>query len=604
MTVLVWSITINSYVTKSCLDQSLTQRILSLFVACSFILFGCASSKQQEDIGAIIEAIDQSANNIMEDGIDAPEMGDDTSTATMHLEQEELADLEIEFEEGLLSCNLQNAGLQDVIERITELTDLELIFSGRIYGRINAKFSDKALHEGLELIFHTTRYTLEEKEGVYVISRRTNLEETDVMFHEVRPRYLTGEELTGQIGAYYGLNPALQYSARTEEGDLEEDAELLYKEPVNFLLYGDAKDFGVYSTIEEEIGLEYFRGPISLKIKDVRVTKALGRNVLFVSGPDKQVDQLLDLIAVLDQKVQQVMIETWLVEYDENALKEGGVDLTEGLLGKVANFSFGSTSTEILDLPAILRGSYTKRKNIPAGLADRLVGVKDGRLVPEKRLVDYGLGDLVEALGVWSSTESPEGLRDSETDWGELPILSQYTIRLQALIDENKLTVVSKPYIVVRSGRLARISSAADQFVIASDPTSEFASGTLEQVETKTSFNIIPTVISDNLIQVQMSLEQSAFTAPAPGAVLGTNKNTASTTLTVANGETFVLGGIRSSIHSTRERGVPILSKIPLIKYLFSASGTSEESKKVNFYITPHLLPLKDRIFEESFQEN
>ena len=569
---------------------SLTQRILSLFVACSFILFGCTSSKQQEDIGAIIEAIDQSAENIMEDGIDALEMG-------------ELADLEIEFEEGLLSCNLQNAGLQDVIERITELTDLELIFSGRIYGRINAKFSDKALHEGLELIFYTTRYTLEEKEGVYVISRRTNLEETDVMFHEVRPRYLTGEELTGQIGAYYGLNPALQYSARTEEGDLEEDAELLYKEPVNFLLYGDAKDFGVYSTIEEEIGLEYFRGPISLKIKDVRVTKALGRNVLFVSGPDKQVDQLLDLIAVLDQKVQQVMIETWLVEYDENALKEGGVDLTEGLLGKVANFSFGSTSTEILDLPAILRGSYTKRKNIPAGLADRLEVVKAAEYASDSDL-KVSLDYLTDALGVWSSAESPEGLRDSETDWGELPILSQYTIRLQALIDENKLTVISKPYIVVRSGQLARISSAADQFVIASDPTSEFASGTLEQVETKTSFNIIPTVISDNLIQVQMSLEQSAFTAPAPGAVLGTNKNTASTILTVANGETFVLGGISSSIHSTRERGVPILSKIPLIKYLFSASGTSEESKKVNFYITPHLLPLKDRIFEESFQEN
>ena len=291
------------------------------------------------------------------------------------------------------------------------------------------------------------------------------------------------------------------------------------------------------------------------------------------------------------------------MEYDENALQESGIDLAEGLLGKVANFSFGSTATEILDLPAILRGSYTNRKNIPAKLAERLNEVKDSDYAVPKNLKAVGLLDLQESLGLWSSTEPPEGLRDLDADWGMLPILSQYTIQLQSLIDENKLTVLSKPYIVVRSGQLARISSAADQFVIASDPTSEFSSGTLEQVETKTSFNIVPTVISDNLIQIQMSLEQSAFTAPAPGAVLGTNKNTASTTLVVANGETFVLGGIKSSIQSTRERGVPFFSKIPIIKLFFSASGTSSESKKVNFYITPHLLPLKDKIFEERLLE-
>ncbi|MBI1925868.1 hypothetical protein HYR99_16660 [Candidatus Poribacteria bacterium] len=306
--------------------------------------------------------------------------------------------------------------------------------------------------------------------------------------------------------------------------------------------------------------MKYFRGPIGLKVKEARVMKAVGRNILYISGPSPQVNALLDLIAVLDQKMYQVM--TWLVEYDDNALKEAGIDLSEGLMGKVANFSFGTTSTEIFNLPAILRGTYTNRKKFSLKLLDEL----------------------------------------SLTDSNEAAFLTKYTLQLQALMDENKLTVTSKPYIIVRSGQLARISAASEQFVVASDPRFRDV-GTLEQVETKTSFNIIPTVVSDNLIQIKMGLEQSAFTAPAPGAVLGTNKNTAHTTLTVANGETFVIGGIQSSTQATGKRGVPILSKIPLIKSLFRASTKSTKNIKVNFYVRPRIMlnlpPIKGGIIEE-----
>jgi type IV pilus assembly protein PilQ len=531
--------------------------IYQLFFTFILILISACASTQKEKPEDIISAIQQATEEEAEVPSPAslPEMESEALEAVSTLKEEKPAGVDIKFEDGKLSCELKNADLREVISKIAELTEMEFVSSTNIYGRINANFADKELQDGLELILDTAGYSLEEKDGVYVISRSETTEETGVKFHEVQPKYVSAEELISQIASYYGLNPALQYSALTKEGELEDNSqeEQLAQEPSSFLVYGDATEFDIYSTIiEEEIGMRYFRGPVSLKVKDLRLMKAIGRNSIYISGPTAQVDKLLELIAVLDQKMPQVMIETWLVEYDDNALKEAGIDLSEGLLGKVSDFAFGTVSTEIFDLPAILRGMYVNKQKIPP---------------------------------------AEEGLLEEEKT------ITQYTIALQALMDKNKLTISSKPYIVVRSGMLARISAASEQFVIASSPGG-IVSGELEQVETKTSFNIIPTVISDNLIQIKMNLEQSAFTAPAPGAVLGTNKNTANTALTVANGETIVIGGINSSRQSISERGVPLLSKIPLIKYLFSAATKSTESRKVNFYVTPHILPVKKGIIK------
>lgn len=519
-----------------------------------FFIFGCASTQHKKE-DDILAAIDKATREGLELQVDVSEIESEALEMVATNKEEEPSGVKIELKDDKLDCDLKNADLRDVISKIAKLSGINFIFSGNIYGRINAKFEAKELEAGLGLILNAAGYSLDEKDGVYVISKTEAeiSETTEVKFHEVQPKYISAEELISQIASYYGLNPALQYSALSKEGDLEDDSEQLDKEPGSFLVYGDATEFDVFNDIEQEIGMRYFRGPISLKVRNIRVIKANGRNALYLSGATAEVDKILELIAVLDQKAPQVMIETWLVEYDDNALKEFGIDLSEGLLGKVSNFTFGASSTEIFNLPAILRGMYINKKKIPLKLQEEF---------------------LIE----------PE-------------VLTKYTLALQSLMDKNKLRVSSKPYIVVRSGMLARISAASEQFVVASNPKIDV--GSLEQVETKTSFNIIPTVISDSLIQIKMNLEQSAFTTPAAGAVLGTNKNTANTTLTVTNGETIVIGGINSSSQSTGERGIPILSQIPLIKYLFSAYKSSTESKKVNFYVTPHILPIKKGIIVE-----
>ena len=175
--------------------------------------------------------------------------------------------------------------------------------------------------------------------------------------------------------------------------------------------------------------------------------------------------------------------------------------------------------------------------------------------------------------------------------------------RIHSLIDENSLTIMSKPYVVVSNGAQAFISAATEQYVIAALPGEQLATGSLQQVETRISFVILPTIVSDDRIHIQLNVEQSEFTTPRYNAALATNRNIARTSLVVADGETIVIGGVNSSREATGNRGIPVLRSIPVLKHIFGASKNSSSSRRVNFYITPHILPLKEEIVMEKIVE-
>lgn len=462
--------------------------------------------------------------------------------------------LHITIEDNKLSCNLINADLRETLLKIAELTQLQFVFAENIYGRVNAKFNNLELEDGIYLILDTAHYVFEKETGVYTIHRAPDAPDR-IKYHEVRLRYVPVEKLMERIAALYGL-PFQSGSGMSTGGSIDESKDMPEMKP--------------------------FAGPTSLMMKGVTIVKAIDQNVLFISGESHRVDEMLELIAVLDQKVPQVLIETYLVEYDDNALKESGIDLSADIIRSSLNMAFNGNLTSILDLPAIIEG-----KNVWEG--NGTSSSENGSQIPTNGGINSNGGDNSGLLNLFSVGNSTE-------DKKKLVTLAAI---IHALMDEDKLKVMSKPYIIVDSGAQAIISAASEQYVIAAVPEQ---AGTLEKVETKTMFRIIPTVISDNAIHVQLSLEQSEFTTPQPNAVLATNKNTARTNLVVVDGETIVIGGINSTREVTTSRSVPILRNIPILKNLFGASRKFTSSRKVNFYVTPHILPLKEGIIKENIE--
>ncbi len=446
--------------------------------------------------------------------------------------------IQVRYADGKLDCYLIKADLREILLKIADLANIQIVFAENVYGRVNAKFSGFLLEDALRLILDSVGYEFEKIDDIYTIKRHPFASDR-VQYHEVRLNNILAENLMERISAFYGI--PFQAELSSSSGSV---------------------------TSESMPEISPYIGPTSLKMEGITIVKLIDKNILLVSGERDKVEELLDLIEILDQKVPQILIETYLVEYDENALRESGIDLSAEIIKDALTIAIngGFERASMLRMPTILEGTKIWKKSFE---------------ITAPELIDQEI----------------EAQAPSSED------VTRYTTlvsRIQALIDKNSLKVISKPYVVVNNNMQAVISSASEQYVVATVIGEQ--GKLMEKAETKTSFRIIPTIISDNAIHVQLSLEQSEFTTPQPNAALGTNKNTAQTSLIVSDGETIVIGGINTSREVVATRGIPFLKDIPVLKYIFGVSSRINISKKVNFYVTPHILPLKEGIIKEEIR--
>ena len=90
---------------------------------------------------------------------------------------------------------------------------------------------------------------------------------------------------------------------------------------------------------------------------------------------------------------------------------------------------------------------------------------------------------------------------------------------------------------------------------------------------------------------MEIAVAQSDFTGKIePGAPPGQVSRDFTSVIRVKDQEMILLGGLEEKTMSESGRGVPFLSRIPVIKWFFS-SRTKEKSKsKLNIFIKPTVI--------------
>ena len=99
---------------------------------------------------------------------------------------------------------------------------------------------------------------------------------------------------------------------------------------------------------------------------------------------------------------------------------------------------------------------------------------------------------------------------------------------------------------------------------------------------------------------------QSAPSATDTFGTISYLERTATTTLTVKDGETIVIGGLVRNRVSRSEKKVPFLGDIPLLGALFRTRGDTTEKSNLILILTPHIIRDSNdlrRIFERKMQE-
>ena len=169
-------------------------------------------------------------------------------------------------------------------------------------------------------------------------------------------------------------------------------------------------------------------------------------------------------------------------------------------------------------------------------------------------------------------------------------------LQLSAMQTTGNGKILSNPKVLTVNNKEAKISSGTDIPVRIVSATATAGPGStntarVQVISASLSLSAIPTITNDNRIVMTIKVEKSEpdFSREVDGIPTITKRD-ANAEVVVNDGETIVLGGIITKNEGAVESGVPLLSKIPIIGWLFKNKSTFKNEQELMIFITPTIV--------------
>ena len=166
---------------------------------------------------------------------------------------------------------------------------------------------------------------------------------------------------------------------------------------------------------------------------------------------------------------------------------------------------------------------------------------------------------------------------------------------LSALATESKAKVLAAPHILVSDNRDAKIQ-VGQQVPLLTSETYGAVGVTPQRNYQYKDIGIIlkvkPRINEGGLVSLEISQEISTSEKITLGGTeqLLLNKTEASTSLVVQDGQTIVIGGLIREDTNKTSSGVPFLSKIPIIGWLFGGTTDDVKRQELIILLTPRVI--------------
>jgi general secretion pathway protein D len=320
----------------------------------------------------------------------------------------------------------------------------------------------------------------------------------------------------------------------------------------------------------------------------VRVSAEETNNALLVTASAHDFAAVREVIRALDQPRRQVYIEAVVMDLS--------VQRTNELDTAMHGFDALGSST--------VYGGNNPLKSLvlptdPTSLQALVLGVQ-GPSIPAPTFLQSALGTTsIPGLGFFLDAYATV----SDTDILSTPhILATDNTPAELHVQLN--TSLQRNAASYGSPAVGGASTAASALSVYAAPASSNYGKIGPQIK------VTPHIDDSDDVRLDVQETISDITTDGPqGGTLGTinfNERGASTTLTVADGHTAVIGGLVKDKVLHTEVKVPILGDIPLIGLLFRSTSDQVEKDNLVLVLTPHIIRNEDdmrRIFEQRMQE-
>ncbi|MDS4040070.1 MAG: type II secretion system secretin GspD [Candidatus Competibacter sp.] len=286
-------------------------------------------------------------------------------------------------------------------------------------------------------------------------------------------------------------------------------------------------------------------------------------NSLVITAPPELIRSLRSVIAQLDVRRAQVLVEAVIAEISAEKTAELGVQWVADANGAIG---FTNLGTETSSLANII------------GLA-----------------VQADQGDLT-AL---SAARIPQGMQMAVGDFSGN---NRFGALISALAKDADTNVLSTPTVVTLDNEEAEIIVGQNVPFVTGNYTTATSGNTntsvgnpfqtIQRDDVGIKLKVKPQINEGNAVKLEISQEVSAVVPSANAATQGptTTKRSIKTKVLVENGQVLVLGGLIDDKLDESALKVPLLGDVPLLGNLFRYRGTSKLKRNLMVFLHPVIL--------------
>lgn len=287
---------------------------------------------------------------------------------------------------------------------------------------------------------------------------------------------------------------------------------------------------------------------------DIKEFKEL--NGLILSGSSPNIREIRTFINQVDQVVPVVKIEVLIVDFKKSNSLNAGVDFKLG----------------------IGQGTGTN-----ATIPTKTTGEVSGGL--KATLASTTVNNLIQSMNGFS--------------WINLgKVTPDFYMSLQALESNGNVKVRSTPMLSTLNGHEASMKIGNEQYYLETNTSLVGTQNPVQQtsqqyksVNADLSLKIKPFVSSDDQVTLEIEINQSDFTARiSESAPPGKTSRNFKSLIRLKEGEMILLGGLESKRNSDTGSGLPVISRIPVLKWIFGKRVKENSKTKLHLFIKPTVI--------------
>lgn len=267
-------------------------------------------------------------------------------------------------------------------------------------------------------------------------------------------------------------------------------------------------------------------------------------NGFVVSGPAVRVEKFKDFIKYIDKPVPVILIEVMILEVNRSSTVDTGIEFglgeeavtTQGVAFPDGNMTFG------------------------AATINRVIGGFDG-------FGSLNLGN----------------------------VLPNFYMNIKAMESNGNLKILSTPKLSTLNGHKAYLSSGQTTYYEVTNQsffgsqipqTSEITN--YQPIDAELSIEFKPFVSGDGQVTLEIQVVQSSFGSRIDeNAPPDINSRRFSSIIRMKDKDVAILGGIEEKFKNDSGSGVPFLSRVPILKWLFSQRSRTDRKSKLNILVKP-----------------